>query len=255
MNKYIIGNLKMNLLSPAECNRYLADFNDEIRNLKLKGTEIILCPPYIYLEKFINNFKRKKGVKIGAQNAFWEKEGAYTGEISIPMLKNLGCEYIILGHSERRRYFGETNETVNLKIKAVLKLGITPVYCVGESKEERRMNLTKEVVINQIQEGFQDIPRVNLEKIIIAYEPIWSIGTNIVPESNEIMEAKLLIRKILTEKYGSKYALMARIIYGGSVNSKIADKVCLNPEMDGVLVGRESLIPHELIKIATLLNG
>lgn len=244
----------MHLLSPTECNRYLADFNNEAEHLRLKNTEIVLCPPYIYLEKFTEFFKRKKGVKIGAQDAFWEKEGAYTGEISIPMLKNLGCEYLILGHSERRRYFGETNETANLKIKAALKLGITPVYCIGESKEERRMNLTKEVIIRQLQEGLQDISRVNLEKIIIVYEPIWSVGTDVVPEANEIMEAKLLIRKILTEKYGSKYALAARIIYGGSVNCKITEKVCLHPEMDGVLVGRESLTPHELIKIAEIIN-
>ena len=218
-------------------------------------TEIILCPPYVYLEKFSENFKRKKGVKVGAQNSFWEKDGAYTGEISIPMLKNLGCEYVILGHSERRRYFGETNETANLKIKAALKSGIMPVYCIGESGAERKMNLTKEIIIRQLQEGLQDISRVNLEKIIIAYEPICAVGTDIVPNCNEIMEARLLIRKILTEKYGSKYALLTKIIYGGSVNSRIADQICLNPEMDGVLVGRESLVPHELIKIAEIING
>jgi triosephosphate isomerase len=258
MPKYIIGNLKMNLLSPTECDLYLADFNNEAKNLKLRNTEIVLCPPYVYLEKFAENFKRKKGVKVGAQDAFWEKEGAYTGEISVPMIKNLGCEYIILGHSERRKYFGETNETANLKIKAALKSGVTPIYCIGESREERKMNLTKEVIIRQLQEGLQDISRMNLEKTIICYEPVWAISSNnpdFLPTSNEIMEARLLIKKILTEKYGSKYALMARIIYGGSVNCKITEKVCLNPEMDGVLVGRESLTPHELIKIATLLNG
>jgi triosephosphate isomerase len=257
MAKYVIGNLKMNLLSPAERDEYLSDFNNVLSGTKLKNIEIILCPPYLYLEKFAENFKKKKNVKIGSQNFFWQDSGAFTGEVSVKMVKNMGARYAIIGHSERRKYFGETNETSNLKIKAALKSGISPIYCIGESKEERRMNLTKEIIIQQLQEGLADIPRVNLEKIIICYEPVWAISSNnpdTPPTSNDIMEAKLLIRKILAEKYGSKYALEASIIYGGSVNCRIVDQVCLHPEMDGVLVGRESLIPHELVKIAEIIN-
>lgn len=253
MKKLIVGNLKMNLLSPSERERYFKSFKNELKGKVFKKAEIVLCPPSIHLESFVENLKNKT-VKIGAQDMFWESEGSYTGEVSPEMVKASGAEFIIIGHSERRKYFGETNETVNLKIKVALKKGLTPIVCIGETKEEKDMEITMDVIIQQIQDGLRDINRTQVGRIIFVYEPIWAVGSDIVPSSNEIMGARLLIKKILTEKYGSKYIEKIRIIYGGSVKPKSVNQVCVEPGMDGVLVGRESLVPLELIKIAELVN-
>ncbi len=250
---YIIGNLKMNLLSPAERERYFEMFKRELAGKKMKDALIVLCPPAVHLESFVQNLKSKK-LRIGAQNIFWEEKGSYTGEISALMIKNLGGEYVIVGHSERRKYFGETNSVANKKIKSVIKAGLAPIYCVGETRQERQMNLIKQVITRQLQEGLADISAPKLEKIIFAYEPVWAVGTDVVPTSNEIMEAKILIKKLLSEKYGAKNAEKAPILYGGSVKDSDAQQVCVEPGMDGVLVGRESLMPHEFIKIAEAIS-
>jgi len=254
MKKLVVGNLKMNILNPAELERYFKLFRREIIGKKMPDTEIVLCPPYLYLENFVKNLKSKK-VSIGAQNTFWEKEGSFTGEISPFMIRGLGAQYVIVGHSERRRYFGENNETVNLKLKSAIKAGLHSIYCVGETIEERRIGHMSNIITKQIQEGLADISSSQMEKIVIAYEPVWSVGSDVIPTSNEIMEAKILIRKILTEKYGAKNAQSVRILYGGSVNDKTVEQTCVDPGMDGALIGRESLAPHELIKIASIISG
>lgn len=244
----------MNLVSQAELERYFKAFDTEIKGKSFKNTGIIVCPPAVYLKDFAREIKSKK-VAIGVQNVFCEKSGSYTGEISPVMVKNIGVEYAIIGHSERRKYFGENDEMVNLKLKAVIKERMTAILCFGETLEERGMGLTSKVIINQIQKGLDGISLSGLEKIIFAYEPVWAVGTDTTPTSNGIMEVKILIRKILTEKYGAKHAQKAVILYGGSVKEKILDQVCLDPGMDGVLVGRESLDPHEFLKIASMLNS
>lgn len=244
----------MNLVSAQERERYFAAFKKEMVGKKFKEVEIILCPPDVHLESFAKNVKNKT-VKIGAQDIFWETKGSFTGETSPMMIKNLGAEYAIIGHSERRRYFGETDESVNLKIKAALRNGIAPIFCLGETKEEKEMDMIMDVMVRQIQGGLEGVTSGNLEKIIFAYEPVWAVGTDLVPSANEIMGAKLLIRKILTEKYGSRSAMKAKIIYGGSVKDKFVKQVCLDPAMDGVLVGRESLIPREFLKIVQIIDN
>lgn len=244
----------MNLLSIVERERYFALFKKEVKGKKFKNVEIVICPPFVYLESFVENIK-SKSVALGAQDMFWEAKGSYTGEISPLMIKNLKAEYIIVGHSERRQYFGESNKTVNLKINSALKNGLMPIVCIGETKNEKDMELTMDVIISQLREGLEDIKRSQLEKIIFAYEPVWAVGSDVVPASNEIMGAKLLIKKILTEKYGAKYVEKTRILYGGSVKSSLVKQVCLEPGMDGVLVGRESLQPHEFVKIGEIING
>ena len=254
MPKYIIGNLKMNLVSQAELERYSKAFKGEITGKSFKNASIIICPPFVHLKEFVKEIKSKK-VAIGVQNIFCEKCGSYTGEISPVMVKNIGAEFAIIGHSERRKYFGETDEMVNLKIKSVIKERMTAIFCFGETLEERGMGLTSEVIANQIQKGLEGISSSGLEKIIFAYEPVWAVGTDSVPTSNGIMEVKILIRKILAEKYGIKHSQKAAILYGGSVKAKTFGQVCLDPGMDGVLIGRESLNPHELIKIASMLNA
>ena len=244
----------MNLLSSAELERYFKTFKNEIKGKSLKNVDIILCPPAVYLQEFVREMKSKK-ISIGAQNVFWEKSGSFTGEISAVMVKNLGGEFSIIGHSERRRYFGETNEMVNLKLKLMIRERLTSIFCFGETMEERGMGLTSRIVTSQINEALDGISSSGLEKIIFAYEPVWAVGTDTVPTSNGIMEVKILVRKILTEKYGAKHAQKVSILYGGSVKAKIFKQVCLDPGMDGVLVGRESLDPYEFTKIATLLES
>lgn len=253
MDKLVVGNLKMNVLSPLERDRYLDLMKKELSGKELSKTEIILCPPYVHLESFKKGIGEK--IKIGSQNIFWEKEGPFTGEISPAMVKNYGGEYVIIGHSERRKYFCETDEEINLKIKAALKASLRPIVCVGETKLEKDANQTMKVLSCQVKEALFGINRTKIEQVAIVYEPIWAVGTDVVPTSNEIMEAKLLIRKILIETFDKRYSEGVRIIYGGSVNSKTVREVCIEPGMDGVLIGRESLTPFEFIKIAEIINN
>lgn len=248
----MVGNLKMNLLSKSERDHYFESFKKELTGKKLENTEIVLCPPFIHLEEFSKLISDK--VKIGAQNMFWEKEGSFTGEISPVMLKNFGCEYVIIGHSERRRFFSENDEDVNLKIISALKVKLKTIICIGETRAERNSGETMKVVTNQVKEALKEISRTRADQIVVTYEPVWAVGSDILPTSHEIMEAKVLIRKILVELFGKKYAAKVKIIYGGSVNVKMTKQVCLDPEMDGVLVGRDSLTPRDLIKIAEIIS-
>jgi len=243
----------MNLITVAERDEYLKLFKKEMKDKRLSNVDIILCPPFVHLEAFNKNFQRGK-VKIGTQNLFWERKGAYTGEVSPAMVKNLGAEAAIIGHSERRRYFQETDKMVNLKIRAAFKIGINPIFCVGETEKEKNAGLAAEIIKRQVIEGLKGVSKFQLPKIIFAYEPVWAIGSGLIPSSNEILSVKLLIRKILTEKYGMKSAQLPKILYGGSVNFKIVKQVCVESKMDGVLVGGESLFPHSFLKIAEILN-
>ncbi len=253
MKKLIVANLKMNLVSPQERERYLTSLAKELQGKKIKNSEIILCPPFVHLEAF--GKIKNKNIKLGAQNVFSEDGGSYTGEISPTMLKNFGCEYVILGHSERRRYFSENNEDINLKIVAAIKNGLHPILCLGETKAEKESELTLQIIEKQVQECLAGISRTKLEQIIFVYEPIWAVGSDLIPTMNEIMEAKVLIRKILVEMFGQKYIKNIQILYGGSVNCKNSKEVCIDPELDGVLVGRESLVPHEFMKIVETLTN
>ncbi|MFA6973902.1 MAG: triose-phosphate isomerase [Parcubacteria group bacterium] len=249
--KLVVGNLKMNLLNAQERERYLQWLDKELKGKKLKNSEIVLCPPFVHLEAF----QKFKKTKLGAQDMFPEAKGSYTGEISPVMLKNFGCEYVIIGHSERRRYFSENNHEINLKINAALKNGLKPILCVGETKIEKENHEALRIITQQVTEALSGISRAKAEQIIIAYEPVWAIGSGLVPTANEVMEGKLLIRKILVDLFSKKYAEMVRILYGGSVNTKTVTQVCVEAGMDGALIGRESLLPHEFIKIVQIIDG
>lgn len=253
MNKLVIGNLKMNLLSIEERENYLKRMNEVLVKKKLAKTEIVLCPPFVHLEGF-KKWKNKK-IKRGAQDMFFENKGSFTGEISAAMLSNFDCEFVLIGHSERRRYFGETCEFINHKIIAALKQELRPILCVGETKEEKDNDRTLVVITRQIKEALINIPRAKAKQIVIAYEPVWSVGTDVLPSSNEIMGAKLLIRKILHEIFGKQNAEEVAILYGGSVNAKSVKQVCINSEMDGALIGRESLHPGDFIRIAEIIDN
>ena len=242
----------MNLLSVEEREKYLGWMKKELAGKKFEKTQIVLCPPFIHLEGFARIESKK--VSLGAQNVFSESKGAYTGEISPLMLKNFGCEYVLLGHSERRRYFAESDEEINMKIAAVLRNGISAVLCIGETKKEREDGQALEVITKQLEMALFGISRIKAEHIIIVYEPIWSVGSDDIPTTNEIMEARLIIKRILIKLFSKKYAEQVAIIYGGSVNAKNVNQVCLEPGMDGALIGRESLLPNELVKIAELID-
>lgn len=253
MKKIIIGNLKMNLISPEEREQYLKAFKKELVGKKLANVEVVLCPPVIHLEGFGKGLGKK--VALGGQNCFWEEKGSYTGEISPRMLKNFGCEYVIIGHSERRKYFRENDQSINQKVLASLKNDLSPIICVGETKAERQSGETMRVISGQIKEAFAGVAQGKLEKVVVAYEPVWSVGSDNIPTANEIMEAKVLIQKILSKSFFQKSLEKMRIIYGGSVSTKTVKQTCIDSGMDGALIGRESLTPREFLRIAKIISG
>jgi len=252
MEKLVVGNMKMNILSPLEREQYFKLFKKELALKKFKKAELILCPPVIHLESFIKVLGKK--IRIGAQNIFWERQGSYTGEISPAMIKNFGGEYVILGHSERRRYFCEEDSEINLKMTAALRAGLKPILCVGE-KDQRGNSLA--VVASQLKKCLEGINSTKIENITICYEPVWAISSNKpdhLPTANDVMSARLSIKKFMVEKYGKKVADKIRIIYGGSVNAMNVKDVCIESGMEGALIGRESLAPYEFLKIAEIIN-
>jgi len=252
MNRIVIGNVKMNLLYPRERDQYIANLKNEIRCHKLSKIDIVICPSFIHIESFIKNFS--KNIFIGAQDIFWERKGAYTGEISPIMLKEMGCFWSIVGHSERRIYLKESEEMIQKKLTLSVKSGIKTVLCIGETLEERRGEQIRSVLERQIVSALNKIRESELKNVVIAYEPIWSIGTGITPMSNEIMEVALLIKRLILDLFGSGYEKTVPILYGGSVNTQNVRRVCLEPLMDGVLVGESSLHVDDFFRIASILD-
>jgi triosephosphate isomerase (TIM) len=250
--KLVIGNMKMNPVSLAEFERYLDLLEKETKGKKFERSEIVICPPAVFLQKLLD--RKFKNIIAGVQDVFWEYQGAYTGEISAGMVKAIGASYAIVGHSERRTYFSEDEEIINLKLKSILRSGLNAILCVGESEEERKRNQTAPVLKRQLKGSLAGIGSGKLEYVNIVYEPIWAVGSDDLPTSDEILEAKLIIKKSLSEIYSMKSLEKIRLLYGGSVKSFLVNQICLDPAMDGVLVGRESLAPYELIKIANLVD-
>ena len=251
-NNIIVGNLKMNLLSVDERDRYVQELKKAMRGKRFSKTSVVVCPPFIHSENFFKNFVKNKSVEVGAQNVFWEKKGSYTGEVSPEMLRNIGCEYVILGHSERRKYFSENNSEINLKVRAALKSGLKPILCVGESVCLQDSATATEVK-DQMRDCLAGVKKGKIADVIICYEPVWAISSNNpdhLPTADEIMGAKLLIKNILVKEYGIKEAEKVKIIYGGSVSSFNVKETCIDPGMDGALVGKESLTPRNFVKIA-----
>ena len=194
-------------------------------------------------------------IKLGAQNCFWKDKGPYTGEVSPQMLKSMGCKYVIVGHSERRQVFKETDEMVNVKIKETLKAKLQPIFCIGETEEEKRAGKTFQVLEREIKKGLDKVSKKEIEKVIIAYEPIWAIGTGKACEENEVMTIALFIKKLMSRLYNKKVADNIRILYGGSVDSKNAPDYLRESKMQGLLVGGASLNSKEFIKIIKSLNS
>jgi triosephosphate isomerase len=211
--------------------------------------EIVVCPPYIDLCLAIEVTKGST-VAIGAQDLHWEKEGAYTGEICSSMLLDIGCTHVIIGHSERRQYFGETDDIVNFKLKAALEAGLTPIVCVGEVLEEREANLTEDVLRRQCLRAFHAISGKKAAKLVVAYEPVWAIGTGKTATPQLASEAHRLIRGEAAKAFGEEFSATLRILYGGSVKPENVNAMMAEQEIDGALVGGASLEPKSFAAIA-----
>jgi triosephosphate isomerase len=240
MRKTIIaGNWKMYKMI-TEAIELANGLKRELFDLDYQTIEVVLCPPFTALEE-VSEVLIDSQIDLGAQDTHWEEEGAFTGEVSPKMLKDAGCKFVIIGHSERRQYFGETNETVNKKIKAVLKAGLTPIICVGETLKEREGGLTFKVLDDHLQNGLKEITEEEILKSVIAYEPVWAIGTGKTATAQQAQEAQKYIRDLLGKLYNKEVAEAVRIQYGGSVKPENISALMQQPDVDGALVGGASL--------------
>jgi triosephosphate isomerase (TIM) len=233
----IAGNWKM-FKTSEEASVYAEELS--LRVLSIDDREILVCPPFVYIQQLARTFSATK-VMVGAQNVFWEDEGAYTAEISAPMLKNVGVRFCIIGHSERRQYFSETDETVNKRLNACLKAGLTPIVCVGETLKEREAGNTIATVSSQLTGGLKGLTDKDASRIVIAYEPVWAIGTGKTATPQIAQEVHSAIRDLLAALFGNEKAGMIRILYGGSVKPDNIDVLMAQRDIDGALVGGASL--------------
>ena len=237
MRKILVaGNWKMNLCrsSSIELAQAIADIQS------IENVEVAICPPYVYLDAVGSRLANCE-VGLGAQDVYFEASGAFTGEISCEMLKDIGCQYVILGHSERRNVIGETNELINQKVKAALSVGLTPILCVGELLEQREAGETLSVVTDQLVGSLAGITPEQLENVVLAYEPVWAIGTGKTATPQQAQEVHSDLRKLLAEHYNQSVSDRVRILYGGSVKPANALDLISQPDIDGALVGGASL--------------
>jgi len=243
--KIVAGNWKMNKTA-AEARELVDAMSASLQGVE--NVERVLCPPYTSLP-LLSEMLAETGIGLGAQDMHWEEKGAFTGELSPGMVREF-CGYVIIGHSERRAYFGEIDETVNKKLQAALSNDIIPIVCVGETLDEYESDRTEEVVNRQISLGFADIDSANASRIIVAYEPVWAIGTGKASSAENANHVHAqVIRPALTELFGEENAQAIRIQYGGSVNAANASEFFLQSDIDGALVGGASLKPDDFIAI------
>ena len=240
----IAGNWKMNK-NRAEAKALITEL---LPLVKEAGCEVVICTPYTNLETALA-LTEGSNVKVGAENCHWAESGAFTGEISAPMLKELGVQYVIIGHSERRQYFGETDETVNQRTRAALAAGMTVILCLGEVKEQRLAGITREVVSMQTKLDLAGVSAEDMKRVIIAYEPVWAIGTGLTATPEQADETCGQIRAALAELYGNEVAESTTIQYGGSMNEKNAADLLSKPNVDGGLIGGASLVPAKFTAI------
>ncbi|MFW5885336.1 MAG: triose-phosphate isomerase [Patescibacteria group bacterium] len=247
----IVVNFKMYLPDKSASNRWMKNFEKAFSGLELANTRLALCPSSIYLSEFAEKLKSEY-IDIGGQDCFWQDEGAFTGGLGAKMIFSCGGRFVILGHSERRKYFAETDQQIAYKTKQALINRLHPILCIGENAEEKRQEKTKEVILGKLEKCLQFVGKGSLEEIVICYEPIWAISANNPehpPEANEIMEARVLIKRFLVKKYGQSVADRVKIIYGGSVDSKNYKEVCSDSGMEGALIGSAGKMPYELAKV------
>ena len=247
MNKpFIVGNWKMNLTLEGRKN-LVRILKNKLTNVK--GVDVGVCPPFVFLKDSCE-ILRGSPIIVGAQNMHWGKNGAYTGEVSGLMIKEIGCTHVIIGHSERRIIFGETNVIINSKLKAAFDIGLKPIFCIGERLEERESEKTNKVIDTQLREGLRRLSSEQIGQLTIAYEPVWAIGTGKTATPAQAGEVHSFIRNYLVKEYGSDVACKVRIQYGGSVKPDNVRELLMQPEVDGALVGGASLDAESFISIA-----
>ncbi len=246
-NKIIAGNWKMNN-NRVQAEQLITELIPLVKDTK---NTVIICVPFTDLCKAV---KLTKGtnIRVGAQNCHWKESGAYTGEIAPSMLTELGVEYVVIGHSERRSYFGETDETVLMRTKAALAAGLKPIVCIGETLDERNGGKMEEVLRRQVLESFKDITEDELKNIIVAYEPVWAIGTGVTATDEQANDAIAYVRSVFASKYGNQAADALYIQYGGSMNDKNAAGLLNMSQIDGGLIGGASLVAS---KFAAVVNA
>ena len=240
----IAGNWKMNNTN-AGTKALLTELAPLVKDAKC---EVVVCVPFTDIDTARKAIRGTK-IKLGAQNVHWAPKGAFTGEISAEMLKELKVEYVIIGHSERRQYFGETDASVNARVKAAVGAGLKAIVCVGETLEEREAGKTNEVVTRQINGAFEGLEKIALKSIVVAYEPVWAIGTGKTATAEDANNTIAVIRKVIRKLYGRTAAGAMRIQYGGSMNPKNASELMAMPEIDGGLIGGASLKAEDFAKV------
>jgi triosephosphate isomerase len=244
--KILAANWKMNL-THSEAESYFDTFLSEIG--QVNDVEVVIIPPFTAIPALVTASERMPAIRIGAQNMHWEKSGAFTGEVSGAMLRALYVKYVILGHSERRTLFGETDEIVNRKVRAALDAGLRPIFCLGESLQERDGGKIEDVLGRQIRKGLEGVVLKDLPEVVLAYEPCWAIGTGRSATPKEAEEAHAFIRLVLSDLFGAPTADRVRIQYGGSVKPENAEDLMRQKNIDGALVGGASLDPRSFARI------
>jgi triosephosphate isomerase (TIM) len=251
MKRYLIaGNWKMNKTT-GEAIELAQKLVESLKDVN--DREILICPPFTALYSVYQVIKGTN-IKLGAQDVFYENSGAFTGEISPIMLKDVGCEYVIIGHSERRHIIGETDELINKKIKAAINNGLKTILCVGELLEEREAGKTLEVVKTQIEKDLNGVSKEEMKNVVIAYEPVWAIGTGKTAKPEDAQEVHAYIRELLSKLYSKEIADETIIQYGGSVKASNIDSLMAMPDIDGALVGGASLVAEEFTRIVKFIK-
>ena len=241
----IAGNWKMNKTASDT-----KKFAEELKAIlpRAKWCDVVVCVPFVNIPAALKAFKDMR-VAVGAENLYYEPSGAYTGEVSADMLKDLGVKYVIIGHSERRQYFGETDITVNKKVHAALEAGLHPIICVGESLEQREMGVTMELIALQVKSALAGVAAEKVRRCVIAYEPIWAIGTGRTASAEQAQEVCHEIRGVIRELYDARIARAVSILYGGSMNAKNCAELLAQPDIDGGLIGGASLKTEDFARI------
>lgn len=246
--KIVAGNWKMNLDYTAGVGLF-SEIVNMVKDEVIGNQQVIVCAPYIHLGAISQLAKTQQKVSVGAQNCHQAESGAFTGEISALMLQSVGVEYVIIGHSERRQYFGETNALLAEKINSALKNKLRPIYCIGETLEQRNGNTYFEVIKTQLSEGLFHLSQEEMANVILAYEPVWAIGTGLTATPEQAQEIHEFIRKEIQQKYGESVAQNISILYGGSCNPKNAAELFAKADIDGGLIGGASLKSRDFVDI------
>jgi triosephosphate isomerase len=242
---FIAGNWKMNL-NMSEALKLVATLQEKLKGLEEKHVAVAVCPPFVYLSKIAEHLLKTNPsggphIALGAQNMYFEKAGAFTGEVAGPMLSDVGCKYAIIGHSERRTWFAENDALIGKKVAAAYTFGLLPILCLGETLAQREQNQTMSVVKSQLEADLALLTPAQVETVTIAYEPVWAIGTGKAATPAMAQEVHQMIRATLADKYGKNVSQVVRIQYGGSVTDKNAEEIMSQPDIDGALVGGASL--------------